>query len=320
MKKPCLKFGLKKGKKMINRTIVQLAGLLILISGAFLVSCSSSQEPGKDSVKYRIGYMICNSEQDTLDRFVPFTRYLSEKLGVTLEPVAIDTINFMQEIDSMDFTHTNSLLYVMLQRFHGVDVLAAEKKGSLGHRSQGVIIVKKDSPITTVGELKGKSMIFGPSLAPTGFMSQVDILQQHGIDLEDDLAFYTIPSGSFKHEKVAYGVLFEKYDAGALPIDDIETMAAAGRIDLEEFRIIGKGQPIPYCNFGVTQKVDDDLAQKFKNAVLALTDDDTVEIDGEKVRVLKRALVDGYVDINDENFNSVRDLARKTNMPPYQTY
>jgi phosphonate transport system substrate-binding protein len=54
--------------------------------------------------------------------------------------------------------------------------------------------------------------------------------------------------------------------------------------------------------------------------VLGLTPEDTVEIDGEKVRVLKRALVDGYVNIADEDFNSVRDLARKTNMPPYQTY
>ena len=305
---------------MTIRNVVRLPWLWALICCALLVSCSSSQEPVKDSVKYKIGYMICNSEQETLDRFVPFTKYLSEKMGVTFEPVAIDTINFMQEIDSLDFTHTNSLLYIMLQRFHGVDVLAAEKKGSLGHLSQGVIIVKNDSPITTIGELKGKTMIFGPSLAPTGFMSQVDLLMQNGIDPEEDLAFYTIPGGSFKHEKVAYGVLFDKYDAGALPIDDIETMAAAGRIDPDDFRIIGKGKPIPYCNFGVTQKVDDVLAKKFKKAVLALTHDDTVEIDGEKVRVLKRALVDGYVDLADKDFNSVRDLAKKTNMPPYQIY
>ena len=305
---------------MILRDAVKRSLLLALLCCAFLVSCSSPQKPEGTPATYRIGYMICNSEQETLDRFVPFTRYLSEKLGVTFEPVAIDTINFMQEIDSLDFTHTNSLLYIMLQRFHGVDVLAAEKKGSLAHLSQGVIIVRHDSPITTIADLKGKSMIFGPSLAPTGFMSQVDLLLENGVDPEEDLAFYTIPGGSFKHEKVAYGVLFGRYDAGALPIDDIETMAAAGRIDPEEFRIIGRGQPIPYCNFGVTQKVDEALAKKFKKAVLALTPDDTVEIDGEKVRVLKRALVDGYVDIADGDFNVVRDLARKTNMPPYQTY
>jgi len=305
---------------MIARNSVRFHWLWVLIFCAFLVSCSSSQKPVKEPAKYKIGYMICNSEQETLDRFVPFTKYLSEKLGVKLEPVAIDTINFMKEVGSLDFTHTNSLLYIMLHRFHGVDVLAAEKKGSLGRFSQGVIIVKNDSPIKTISDLKGKSMIFGPSLAPTGFMSQVDLLLQNGIDPDEDLAFYTIPSGSFKHEKVAYGVLFDKYDAGALPIDDIETMAASGRINPDEFRIIAKGPAIPYCNFGVTQKVDDVLAEKFKKAVLELTPEDTVEIDGERVRVLKRALVDGYVDIADKDFNPVRDLAKRTNMPPYQKY
>jgi phosphonate transport system substrate-binding protein len=305
---------------MIKKNIGKNIWLLALLYCSLLVSCSSAPETAKDLPKYRIGYMICNSEQETLDRFVPFTRYLSEKLGVTFEPVAIDTINFMQEIESLDFTHTNSLLYIMLQRFSGVEVLAAEKKGSLAHLSQGVIIVKGDSPITSITQLKGKSMIFGPSLAPTGFMSQIDLLQQNGIDPEENLAFYTIPGGSFKHEKVAYGVLFERYDAGALPIDDIETMAAAGRIDIDELRVIGKGQPIPYCNFGVTQKVDEALAKKFKEAVLALTQADTVEIDGEKVRVLKRALVDGFIDIADEDFDVVRELAKRTNMPPYQKY
>jgi len=264
--------------------------------------------------------MICNSEKETLERFVPFTKYLSEKLGVNFEPVAIDTINFMREAETLDFTHSNSLLYIMLHRFNGVDVLAGEKKGSLGYLSQGVIVVKNDSPITSIAQLKGASMIFGPSLAPTGFMSQIDLLQQNGIDPESDLAFYTIPSGSFKHEKVAYGVLFGKYDAGALPIGDIETMVADGRIESDELRVIGKEAPIPYCNFGVTQKVDEGLAKRFKEAVLALTPEDTVEIDGETVRVLKRALVDGYKDLADKDFDVVRELAKRTNMPPYQKY
>ena len=305
------------------KRIIAIFWILLLV-----VSCSTSPEPEKASTAeeaaerptYRIGFMICNSEQETLDRFLPFTAYLSQKLGVNFEAAAIDTIQFMQEVDGLDFTHTNSLLYIMMQRLKGVEILAAEKKGSLGHLSQGVIIVKSGSAIKTVADLKGKTMIFGPSLAPTGFMSQVDLLQQSGVDPENDLAFYTIPAGSFKHEKVAYAVLFDKYDAGALPIDDIETMAKAGRIAEDDFTVIGKGPAIPYCNFGVTQKVDEDLAARFKEAVLAITPDDTVNYDGEEVKVLKRALVDGYIDIQDSDFDIVREIAKQTNMPPYQNY
>ena len=291
----------------------------ILAACVLLISCSSPQQK-QDLPTYKIGYMICNSEQETLDRFVPFTAYLSKKLGVNFEPIAIDTINFTQEIDNLDFTHTNSLLYVILKRFHGVDILAAEKKGSLAEKSQGIIIARQDSGIETIQDLKGKTMIFGPTLGPTGFMSQIDLLQNNGIDPDEDLAFYTIPSGSFKHEKVAYGVLFEKYDAGALPLDDIETMDKAGRIDAAEFKIVAEATPIPYCNFGVSQRIDDSFAKKFKDAILSITENDTVEINGERVKVLDTALVEGYVDITDADFDIVRDMAKRTNMPPYQKF
>lgn len=300
---------------------------LLIFFAILLLGLTGCSRPGdmetesKEAVPtYKIGFMICNSEQETLDRFQPFTAYLSKKLGVNFEMSAIDTINFTKEIGGLDFTHTNSLLYIILHRFHGVDILAAEKKGSLGHLSQGVIISRKESGIKSIADLKGKTMIFGPTLAPTGFMSQVDIQQQNGLDPDEDLAFYTIPKGSFKHEKVVYGVLFERYDAGALPIDDIETMDAAGRVDQDEFTIVARAEPIPYCNFGVTQRIDDELAKRFKDAVLSLTEEDTVEYNGEVVKVLDRALAQGYIDIEDKDFDIVRDIARRTNMPPYQKF
>jgi len=292
---------------------------VVLLTLLSLVSCSNPT-PKEQAKTYRIGFMICNSEKETLDRFVPLTAFLSKKLGVKFEPVAIDTINFMREVDKLDFAHTNSLLYIMLHRFHGVEVLAAEKRGSLGFRSKGVIAVRKDSGIKSIKDLKGKTMLFGPMLAPTGFMSQIDVLQNNGIDPEKDLAFYSIPKGSFKHEKVIYGVMFGKYDAGAFPFNDFETMTEEGRIDANDFKIIGEGPAIPYCNFSVTQKIDEKLAARFKEALLSITKDDTVEINGERVKVLGRALIDGYVDIADKDFDIVRDMAKRTNMPPYQHY
>ncbi|MCK4839752.1 MAG: phosphate/phosphite/phosphonate ABC transporter substrate-binding protein [Desulfobulbaceae bacterium] len=296
-------------KKIIIVTLVMLTA----------ISCTG-KDKDRERPTYKIGYMICNSEKETLERFIPFSKYMGDKLGVNFETIPIDTINFTREIEKLDFVHTNSLLYIILNRFHGVEVLAAEEKGSLGYKSQGIILTRKDSGLTKLADLKGKTMIFGPMLAPTGFMAQVDIMQKAGIDPEQDLAFYTIPPGSFKHEKVIYGVFFERYDAGSIPIDDLETMVAEDRVAMDDFNIIGRNEPIPYCNFGVTQKIDEALARKFKKAVLAITEDDTVEIDGESIKVLDRALVSGYVDIKNSDFDIVREMAKRTNMPPYQKY
>lgn len=304
----------------MNRLFTLICALLLL------ASCNSSPTEQKQVVQkkdlptYKIGYMVCNSENETNNRFRPLTAYLSKELNANFEMKAIDTTNFLKEIDTLDFTHTNSLLYVIMNRFHGVEILATEKKGSLGSRSQGVIIALAKSNIKTVKDLKGKSMLFGPTLAPTGFMAQVDLLQREGLDPESDLAFYSVPKGSFKHEQVVYGVLFEKYDAGALPIDDVESMTADGKISAEDFQIVGKAEPIPYCNFAVTQKIDPAFAEKFKQTILALRPETTMEYEGETIKVLKRALVDGFEDAKDADFDVVREMAKRTNMPPYQKY
>lgn len=283
-----------------------------------MASCSGPASKDQQRT-YTIGYMICNSEEETIARFKPFTAYLSKKLGVPFEMKAIDTTDFTGQVDSLDFTHTNSLLYVIMQRNHGVEILAAERSGSLGGRAKGLIITAKKSGLKSVKDLKGKKMVFGPMLGPTSYMAQLDILMKNGIDPEDDLA-YTIPAGSFKHEKVIYGVLFGRFDAGAAPLLDFERMVADGRIDPDDFTILAEAEPIPYCNFGVTQKVDEGLAKRFKEAILSITRNDTVEVDGEVVKVLARADIDGYEDVTDSDFDSVREMAKRTNMPPYQRY
>ncbi|OGW37043.1 MAG: ABC transporter substrate-binding protein [Nitrospirae bacterium RBG_13_39_12] len=290
--------------------------LLLLI---FVASCNS-HPVSDEKPKYKIGYMICNSKEETLYRFRPLTAYLSGKLGVNFEAMVIDTFDFTKEVDNLDFTHTNSLLYIIMNRNHGVEILATEKAGLLGARSKGAIVTLKKSGIRNLKDLKGKTMIFGPMLAPTAYMTQLDLLLKNGINPEDDLAFYSIPSGSYKHEKVIYGVLFEKYNAGAFPMLDFEKMVKDGRIDKDDFRVIAEGEPIPYCNFGVTQRVKDSFAKRFKKALLNIKKNDTVEIDGEVVRVLDRADIDGYEDTKNKDFDVVREMAKRTNMPPYQKY
>ncbi len=293
--------------------------LVIILLAISSLSCSAPTEK-EEKRAYRIGYMICNSEQETLHRFMPLTAYLSKKLGVAFEAVAIDTVDFTKKADTLDFTHTNSLLYIILNRNHGVEVLAAEKAGSLGARSRGAVVALRKSGIKTIKDLKGKTMVFGPMFAPTGYLSQIDLLLKGGVDPENDLAFYAIPPGSFKHEKVIYAVLFEKYQAGAFPMLDFERMINDGKIERDDFRVIAEGPPIPYCNFGVTQRVDDSFARKFKAALFEIKRDDTVKVDGEVVRVLDRAQIDGYEKVKDDDFDVVRDMAKRTNMPPYQRY
>jgi len=266
--------------------------------------------------------MICNSRSETEARFKPLTAYLSQKLGRKVEAVTIDTVDFEQAVknNELDFTHTNSLLYVILNKHYGVEPLTGDMQGRYGHKTNGGILVRSDSPIKSIADLKGKRMVFGPMFAPTGYLSQYDYMLNHGFDPETDLAFYTIPRGSFKHEKVIYSLLFGAYDAASVPMLDFEQMADEGKIDPSDFRVLAETEPIPYCTFGVTEHVDDGLAKRFKQVLMSISPEDTVEVDGERVKVLKAAGLDGFAGVTDSEYDVVRKMAKNCNMPPYQKF
>ncbi|GAM08339.1 tetrathionate sensor histidine kinase TtrS [Geobacter sp. OR-1] len=292
--------------------------LAMLLPITFIAGC----EKLENRPKMKIGYMNCNNEQETTGRFLPMTRYLSEKTGVDFEFVPVDTNDFDKRFKAGEFafTHSNSILYVMLKEHYDLILLASEKRGQFGSRTAGTIIARKDSGIKKLSDLRGKRIAFGPMLAPTGYMAEYDLMLRNGIDPEKDLANWTIPNGSYKHEKVIFKVLYGEVDAAAAPILDLEIMTREGKISPDDFIILGQSPLIPYCTFGAAKNTDPKLVEKVRQALLALKPTDTVEISGERVKIMKAAWIDGFEELADKDYDVIREMAKRVNMPPYQKF
>lgn len=304
---------------LLFKSRLGLAGLFLAFL-FLLVACNKEGE--RSGAVYRIGYMNCNTEPETMARFRPLTAYLSEATGLTFETVPVNTEDFEERFNAGEFvfTHSNSLLYIILKERSGLKLLASEKRGQFGARSAGTIITRKDSGIVTLADLKGKRMVFGPVMAPTGFVAQYDLLLRAGIDPETDLGYYAIPAGSYKHEKVLYGLLYGQYDAAAAPALDLEVMTKEGKIAADDFVVLAQSAIIPYCTLGVGKDVDVKVVEKVRKALAALTPASTAEVDGERVKVLKAAWVDGFEELLDSDFDPLREMARRASMPPYEQY
>jgi ABC-type phosphate/phosphonate transport system substrate-binding protein len=292
--------------------------LTIWLPMVFMVGCNKVE----NRQKMKIGYMNCNNQQETTGRFLPMTRYLSEKTGVDFEFVPVDTNDFEKRFKEGEFafTHSNSILYVILKENYNLKLLASEKRGQFGSRTAGTIIARKGSGMKTLADLRGKRLAFGPMLAPTGYMAEYDLMLRNGIDPEKDLAKWTIPNGSYKHEKVIYKVMYGEVDAAAAPILDLEVMTREGKISPDDFVILGQSPLIPYCTFGAAKNTDPKLVEKVRKALLELKPTDTVEIDGERIKVMKAAWIDGFDELLDKDYDPIRDMAKRVNMPPYQKY
>jgi len=287
----------------------RLAALLLLV----ILCAGCIFEEQRQTVS--IGYLLCNSEQETIQRFKPLTRYLSEKVGVEFVMVPVEASAFEQRFKAGDFTfaRTNSLLHTVVARNHDAQPVAAEKRGNFGAWTAGAIITRKGNGITKLSDISGKSMAFGSVFAPAGYLAEYDLLLTAGIDPEKDLGHYTTPRGSFKHEKLVYGVLYGAYDAAAIPLLDLEIMTSEGKISPEEIVILAQSALLPYCSFTAAKGVDQALLKKFRKALIELQPTDRVTVDGEQVGVMKTGRIDGYEELPQKAYAALGEMADRVN-------
>ncbi|MCI5132741.1 MAG: phosphate/phosphite/phosphonate ABC transporter substrate-binding protein [Candidatus Electrothrix sp. EH2] len=270
----------------------------------------------------RFGYMICDSLKLSEERFAPFTAYLEKKLGRRVEMILKNTFEMESLVKNkeIDFFHVNSIVAILLKEKYKADLLAIDIRGKHGYKATGTIIARKDSGIKTIEDMRGKSMVFGPALAPFGYMAQYALLLENDFDPETDFSSYTIPSGSAKHDKVIYGVEYGKYDVGAAPRIDLDRLVEENIINIDEYNIIAESEPMPYCTIGARAEVDPDLKEQVKNIALNLQDDEVATVDGETLKVLKRMLIEGFAPVVDSEYDAIREDLKLCNMPPYTKY
>ncbi len=304
-------------RHLFRRAVAAVPAAALILS--FAAGCADT---GKDVLPLRVGYMICNSEAETRERFAPLTAYLGEQLGREVRPVYLDTVDFEQAVRQadLDLIHTNSLLYVWFNEKYGFRILSGERRGAHGSFSAGAIVVHAESDLQGLEDLKGRRFVFGPQLAPTAFLSQYYLMLQGGVDPEKDLGYYAIPWGSYKHEKVLYGVWFGKYDAGAAPLLDLELMGADFRIPPEDLRVLAQGPLIPYCVFSAPPSLPDETFRKIQTVLFSVDGEATATVGGEVMKVLGRAGVDGFEPLSDEDFEPLREMAKAARLPPYADY
>jgi ABC-type phosphate/phosphonate transport system substrate-binding protein len=66
--------------------------------------------------------------------------------------------------------------------------------------------------------------------------------------------------------------------------------------------------------------VDRGLAKKVKQILLDLKRDETVLVNGEVLKVLDSAWLDGFVEADNSEYDTIRERLKRCNMAPYKKY
>ena len=292
--------------------------LLLLGTGAVLLKgVLRPPEP-----PLRVAFQVCNSIEENRERFDPLAAYLEKKLGRKIVASHVNTFDFVERAQRKEFDvlQSNGYIYVNVKEKAGGTLLAREVKSDTGKDTGGLIVVRADSPVRTLADLKGKKMAFGPVLSPGGYLAQYYTMLSSGLDPEKTFGRYTFLPGAWQHEKVVYSILYGATDAGAVKVGDIERMEAEGKVRKADFRVVAASEPVPNCTFFALPHVDADTGARVKEALLGLTENDFAAVNGERLNVLRRDGTKGYAPTAEAEFDVLRKMARAANLPPYEKY
>ena len=125
-----------------------------------------------------------------------------------------------------------------------------------------IMVTKKESDIKSLEDIKGKRIAHTSASSNSGNLAPRAIFPQYGIVPDKD---YTVVY-SGKHDQSILGVAHGDYDAAPVASDVFNRMAAAGRINADDFRIVFTSPKFPTSSFGYAHDLNPDLVKKIIDA------------------------------------------------------
>ena len=193
-----------------------------------------------------------------------------------------------------------TLSYVLAHDKCGAEViLNSIRRGSATYNGQ--ILVRADSGINTIADLKGKKFAFTDPASTSGYLYAVALLKANGVDPAKDLA-EAVFAGS--HNAAALAVYNGQVDAAATYVDVRNSLERDFPDIKEKTKVIAQTEPIPNDTITVSKNMPADLKERFKQALLALMQTEEGKQAGYEIYEW-----DGLAESNDALFEPVRVAA-----------
>ena len=287
----------------------QLCIKLLLLTFSLCLPLIPGQSIAAEQEAIRIGITPCTDILKTFKIFQPLSLYLQDKLNRPVQliiPKDFYEFETLAKNNKIDFAYQAPHTYIRLAKLYNKNNLlkSLTPKGDTTHH--GVVIVRKDSAIKTLADLKGKVIMFGSKLSTAKSMATKELLKNNNIDINKDLKNY-IYGGSC--ESIALNIFLKSVDAGAIcdysfeEINDPEDTTEA-EIPANQMRIIAETIEIPTWIFTALQKTDSQVVTEVFNALGELNGENE-----QQEHILEAAEIGGFVPANDSDYEQIRQMA-----------
>ncbi len=231
-----------KEPSMNTKHLLKILSIVALVMAVLLPSLLIPG-PGEAAQVIRFGFLAKRGKAKIREKWGPMVKALEEKTGVSFElvPLSFDEIEPAIKEKSVDFLHVNPVIFVDQQEKYGVSPLVTKVNLRMGRaltKFAGVIFVRADSPIRTIGDIRGKTFMCAKKTSFGGGQMAFRYLIEHGINPFTETKLLEGRS----HDNVVLAVQTGMVDAGTVRSDTLERMEEEGKIKLRDFRVIDKAK------------------------------------------------------------------------------
>jgi phosphonate transport system substrate-binding protein len=221
----------------------------------------------------RIGFVPSRTSNTVAVSTKNLVRYLRKKTGYRITAKTLSNYSSLaiaMKTERVDLAFVGPTNYLSIMNITDVDILTASvRNGKKGYR--GILIVRSDSDIHEISDLKGKTMALGDRLSASGSLYPKSILKKNNIDPERDLRTVHISNPT----SIVMSVYKGKVDAGAIFQDarlnkDLEIIAPDV---MNKTRVIYTTNTIPADLQIIRRKISGEIKNKLKNALLEAAKD-----------------------------------------------
>ncbi len=289
--------------------------LRILIAAFLLFTFSPSSFGATNPKEIRMGFIPGDAPEKTIYTANELGKILGDRLGVKIIPVIPknyqELINGMRD-KQVDFAFFSAMTFVFAEADAGAKVLL--KKVWKEPFYYSVIVVKKNSSIKKIEDLKGKTIAFVDEKSASGYLYPSVMLKKRKIDPK---IFFKKILFKGNHQAAVQSVMSGEADAAAVFSDDktgketawVQYAADKGASQ----RIIWTSEAIPNDPFCVRKDFYEKYPQFTHDMMFALIDLGSTDSGGE-------SLLKKYLDVKElklattRQYDPVKEMVKALNL------
>lgn len=288
---------------MFTTMLLRSCRLITILSTAFII-CLSGADRAAAQDKLTIGLLPEMNVFKQRQRYLPLAEYLSNKIGVPVELTMLsrygNIISTLKEA-SVDAAFMGSFTGALAISQLNVEFLARPVNMDGTSTYFGHIFVRKDSNISNVADMKGKTLVLVERATTAGYVFPMAYLNRHGI---------TDPGSYFKeyyfagsHDAAIDAVLTGQADIGAAKNTIYDRFLQANPEAKNELVILAGSVRVPSNGLCVLPGLDKEVTEKLRAALLNLHNDPA------GIPVLASLGAKRFVKTDRNDYQAVHDMA-----------